>query len=1402
MFNAYLYCFSKGLVDIILHGPQDLALKALGRTHNVDWEKQSIHMCICAAASSGNTHVIGHLCREVLFQTPSLLDTSEDAQDILCKQLKTTPCTTGVLHILCKNGDVENVYLILKYLANRNVHFLDTLDKTLFSPLWYALAHQHWEMAELLLLNGASPVLHRAVPDLDRKKTCYDVPERKTKATTKRIFPGKLNNSTGVAAALEFKSILSLKQESEPKFRKTSMPFPRIKAPGCDTKEAAKRDDMLKRVQYLMGLARLGKSIEGTIFHGAVIEGDIQLMKEIMTQPMFTNMMEKAPGPSPLLLALVNRNAKAITLCKTSFEFMGDPVTIAERSSQAIISLSQNTDIVIEKLRNLKKTARGTQLGQHVDVLFENIRSSYLKGKRLQHFHTAVQCSLQEVTKGVLDIVPTAEKIPNILLVAMALLNKSDIFTHLHERVKRSQEDRDILSRSVLMGYTITDILIVLTSQRGNAELYNSLKVLSRIDTLEIRDHILMFLVKMNMRPELRIIAENNLKKAPERMLTRPWLDVFTYAATKGDAQLLKTMLKLFKKKRPKTINDIISRALEASCSKGYIDPVEALLTFTIKSGSGKALDILPALQMAARHGRTTVLKQLLKFCNRSQCFNIDMVTKVLHSTSFSGSLSSFKAIYTLGEDTFRKNKDVIINAVPTVFMHAIKRGHEQFCLYILENIPSVDLIVTDQMQETSLHFACKWGAKQLVMKMLEKNIELMENEDKDGRKPIHYAQAMGQVGLLMVLSEKYDLRPTLQLSDEILHCGWLRWMDRSIKRTNRKHTDTLHPAMTPANRHGTWTIEYAMSVGNEEAALAMFSAAEGPIAAAVNQTNLTGFLIHIAAKFGCFKMIAVLLKALEREERILRNILLTEFEGHIPLALAVRYKHTECVRLLVQKEDTTNWMSSTTKETVFHIAAISGDVAMLQTLLKMTNPEKIHIRNNHGMEASLYSIALGHHHMSSLFFEMGFPNYRGHLAHKVTDYTCHHCLLDLCIGWSNLYLSRKHISGPRRDIAERRKSAAGYVLMLGKGMTHTLEWLLELVRVSRHTSLVEGALTCMGYTGSVDVARLFLLQSKGLSNFSNISICLTKGWERTAIDILHATGKTETEDFYSKVLEMTITNHCVEVFQHLIKTQPQLLNRPIVDFTPFEIAISLQKYDICEEIALNTQSSDVNPKVSENLKDIKESIPLVVRWMTEISHPGDKGWAQSIKTARLADANCLMLHRQNSNLIAKIHATSSLDSIFPDNVLNKTLLVDMDSFKRGTHVSDVSDAWLMAMVASHLQTLTSVLQEAHRMEIVDVVEVSCLPSSSVAPFMELSGRRLRHRVKLETIGSSASEPIHYINASERLPNKLHEDAYLKKLVETEVIPIAEELVRFNNNELSKITMLSACHLVSELIFT
>lgn len=174
---------------------------------------------------------------------------------------------------------------------------LNEVDLAGASPLWYALAFKQWKTAELYLLNGASPILQRAIPGCFTKKSkpvemidvCFHECEHSNthtsfkgiKMSTKRKVKLSRDQDVSVTNCLQGNDISS-KEKYQIKTSAVEVSNTKVTFRPKYSPSILRHKDQ-KRVEYLLKKAYLSKQLGYSLMHFASRTGDIKLFEAIIS---------------------------------------------------------------------------------------------------------------------------------------------------------------------------------------------------------------------------------------------------------------------------------------------------------------------------------------------------------------------------------------------------------------------------------------------------------------------------------------------------------------------------------------------------------------------------------------------------------------------------------------------------------------------------------------------------------------------------------------------------------------------------------------------------------------------------------------------------------------------------------------------------------------------------------------------------------------------------------------------------------------------------------------------------------------------------------------------------------------------------------------------------------------
>lgn len=131
--------------------------------------------------------------------------------------------------------------------------------------------------------------------------------------------------------------------------------------------------------------------------------------------------------------------------------------------------------------------------------------------------------------------------------------------------------------------------------------------------------------------------------------------------------------------------------------------------------------------------------------------------------------------------------------------------------------------------------------------------------------------------------------------------------------------------------------------------------------------------LLHHAATHSTTECLSLLLNTLSGES-LLEGINSYDANGYTPLAVAISKGSIACSHLLVRHGANLKIKNKLTKDSLVHMATISGNVEMLKFLVDLSyfqrHKQELNVENSHGITPLVIALSYGHHEISSLLIK------------------------------------------------------------------------------------------------------------------------------------------------------------------------------------------------------------------------------------------------------------------------------------------------------------------------------------------------------------------------------------------------------------------------------------------------
>lgn len=217
----------------------------------------------------------------------------------------------NIVHHLCYIGHAQALEIVAKKL-NREIHIMNHTNNSAASPLWYALANQHWSTAKLMLLFGSRVCTKRPIPDFEPHRPCTPEQSRQREdaihSKSVRFFQERKNDSTAVHGCFSSKPTLS-KTKKDSKVKTDSQPKPirkRYAVGKMNTERGA--------VKRLCTIAFTAEEAGCDLIHAACGAGNAELVAEILKIRPDAIQQKDGDGFYPLAYAIIGGNEDVIDM--------------------------------------------------------------------------------------------------------------------------------------------------------------------------------------------------------------------------------------------------------------------------------------------------------------------------------------------------------------------------------------------------------------------------------------------------------------------------------------------------------------------------------------------------------------------------------------------------------------------------------------------------------------------------------------------------------------------------------------------------------------------------------------------------------------------------------------------------------------------------------------------------------------------------------------------------------------------------------------------------------------------------------------------------------------------------------------------------------------------------------
>ncbi|XP_067677725.1 uncharacterized protein [Haliotis asinina] len=1281
-------------------------------------------------------------------------------------------------HSVCQQGNIDFVKYALNLLGTYGYITVQSVvnvkDHSQLTPLWYALANRHFSIAETVLLHGGIMGLNRSVPGLWSKRVfthegSHDCEQSLEEWPQHRDAKIVRNDSTGVAEIVSprtktFQEVYTKFQSTSPKYRSVMKHL---------VPNVLPLDTLKRKVQYLLDLSKYCQSHSSSLLHGAAAIGDHELLQEMLSLTMSQHILQLDTCPSPLVFAVANHQYQSYeTLLKRVAnvpDHFYDILTLAALETTDFDLYVQKRKRKSPKERICKDLQFELQEKQDAFKIFRKLKNNNSLGTRL----TLSEISL--LVKSALKICKS--RVPNSLLSVLAYLGKVQPLQFLEQM--ECDEFRSLFESKISGDLLFTDLLFMFTNHAKDGDVKDRVDVLrylaNEID-LTLNTNTIDHAMRTNLFPMLHEVVQDYSRKGRALESVDAWIKVLYDSSKKGNLDLV---TEICHQLQVRVVSDkpmLFYKSLCLACYWRRSATVDYFLAQNMR------------LQQEAKN--VTALDRgnwVLDFAILSG--SSDIVQKVLIALYASGTIDNLRIRESMELASNHANNAVITTLVQSrmvspvltkdftekVLLRTAARGQEKACVDLL-NSRHLDVRRTDQHDNSVLHYACTWNMMAFIEAILSTSKDELNSRNSFGHTPLDLARSMGNIAMANQLLNKYKALATFDTGQT----GWLKYLMMKNESTPSVPSD-LMPPYTQIRRLES-SVHSLVSNGDDHGTLAIMETLQEKLIQIMIDSKETPTLFHLCAIYGCKDSLKFLL-ALTKVHAPDRLVKWLHEVGTPPLIMAMETRHVSCVQLLEEVTDCYSWRSPM-QENVLHLAARIGNPSIAD-IVTVRAPESAFTAKDKGnLTPFAIAVAYGNHHILQYLCKGGTFEESSHATHKVTDYSCVHCLLDSAIGWSKMfqqgYIQASNV--PERNILDRKPSRVGFWLDVNpcslniyeatkKRFTHPLDTLYTWSKIACSNDIMFSALATMGYGRNIVNTQLFLLNKEkdvlqwALKSDLEDAACFyfqnTSAGQENIGEVCCYAAQAKKNKFFMTVLEK------IPYADLVTQEMP----------SPLEVALAYGNMELVTAIK-NSGATETYPL----LQTIQEALPVSVLWRAGVSHPGDYRWQTDVDNtnSRMSFADVLLTKSKDESKMI-IERQADPEAMIPTRLFGKELHVDLVSFEK--ILTGYSKVQIRGLVLSKLilgRYSTCIDTNSHTWKAVSRISVSCIQNSSTdSSQVLLSGSHLQDKIQI----SFEDEDVFVLTGE--MPTEITTEASIREHIDEAITKEMEHLVKRELNGLS-----------------
>ena len=309
----------------------------------------------------------------------------------------------------------------------------------------------------------------------------------------------------------------------------------------------------------------------------------------------------------------------------------------------------------------------------------------------------------------------------------------------------------------------------------------------------------------------------------------------------------------------------------------------------------------------------------------------------------------------------------------------SLSRGHQNICREALSRLFYRE--DDDRFIRFLVDCSCYWGMDVILQDLgLSVKYNFTRSEDVSSYEYSLVGNHFSKLSRFFIDSfEDYEKLENTEEIYDIFQSLTVGWFDNLCRLHSLKQLPSMEVAI-PYQKLFLFKCNYSLEVFCRavkfniptivQAFLVTLDAAVGTI---IRKLLRSFHLLHLAAAHSTTECLSLLLNTLSGQS-LLEGINSYDPNGFTPLAIAISKGSIACSHLLVRHGSNLKIKNKLTKDSLVHMAAISGNVEMLKFLVELSyfqrHKQELNVENCHGITPLVIALSYGHQEISSLLIK------------------------------------------------------------------------------------------------------------------------------------------------------------------------------------------------------------------------------------------------------------------------------------------------------------------------------------------------------------------------------------------------------------------------------------------------